>query len=175
MTRICLALMALAALVFTAAAAEPPETTPKPQAQRVWTADDVAQLPGTEAFRAREAEQPAVAATPEAAAEPAVAAEEAPPVVEYVKELDPEWYRARLAAVDAELAQAAAREARLLAFLAAPRENADPGLVLNQSSLRLSPENELLLLAARRTGLRAQREEILLEARRHWLPPGLFR
>jgi hypothetical protein len=93
----------------------------------------------------------------------------------YVREEDPAWYRARLAPLEEELAEVQARAARIRQFLAAPRDFASPGLVLRQRPMRLSPENELALIAARRAELAARIGAIQDEARRHWLSPGAVR
>lgn len=107
--------------------------------------------------------------------EPA-SAETAPPARRrYVREEDPAWYRARLAPLAEELAAVDARAARVRQFLVAPRDFASPGLVMQQRPMRLSPENELALLAARRAELAARISAIQEEARRHWLPPGALR
>jgi hypothetical protein len=93
----------------------------------------------------------------------------------YVREEDPAWYRARLAPLEEELSLLQARAARIRQFLAAPRDFASPGLVLRQRPMRLSPENELALVAARRAEVAARISAIQDEARRHWLPPGAIR
>lgn len=109
--------------------------------------------------------------TPTEPFEPAAA----PEPRRYVREQDPAWYRARLAPLEEELAAVEARAARIRQFLAAPRDYAQPGLVLRLRPMRLSPENELELLAARRGELLAGIRTLQQQARRHWLPPGALR
>lgn len=93
----------------------------------------------------------------------------------YRKELDPAWYRERLAPLEAERDTLAARIAVLRAALADPMAGHEPGLRLDRDHMRLSPQNELALLQARHAELLAQIDAIYDEARRHWIPPGWLR
>lgn len=93
----------------------------------------------------------------------------------YRKERDPEWYRERLAPLEAERDGISARLAAIRAALANPLAYQEPGVRLDRSHLRLSPQNELALLEARRAELELQISSILDEARRNWILPGLLR
>ncbi len=93
----------------------------------------------------------------------------------YQKELDPEWYRERLQPLEAGRDAITARIAEIRAALANPLAYQEPGLRLDRGHLRLSPQNEMVLLEARRTELDAQISAILDEARRHRILPGLLR
>lgn len=163
MPQVCLIAVLAAAMAAGVAApnaveAPAPASAAKPAVDRVvWTNDDLEQRFGP--------------SRPELfVPEPAEPARR-----RYVREEDPAWYRARLAPLEEELALLQARAARIREFLAAPRDFASPGLVLRQRPMRLSPENELTLLAARRAELTARISAIQDEARRHWLPPGALR
>lgn len=163
MPQVCLvavlaAAMAAGAVAPNAVEAPAPAPAAKPAVDRiVWTNDHIEQRFGP--------------SLPEPSAP-----EPAEPVRRrYVREEDPAWYRARLAPLEAELTAVNARAVRIRQFLAAPRDFASPGLVLRQRPMRLSPENELTLLAARRAEVAARISAIRDEARRHWLPPGAVR
>lgn len=162
-------------LVLSLSAAAP--ETPK----KVWTNDDFAapipmaeptQEPQQVEEAAEQEEAPATAPTPEAVApEPAAATA----ARRYVREQDVDWYRARLAPLEAELASVTGRITRIRNFLANPRDNSQAGLDLSADNMRLTPENELLLLTARQREVRQQIEQIEDEVRRNALPPGVFR
>jgi len=147
--------VSLLGLPVVAGAANPARA----QGRVVWTNDTVAALHGSVSFFTVSASQPA-----EAESAPA-----------YVKEFDPEWYRARLAPLREELDELAAHSARLRAFLANPRDRAEPGLDLSRPSGGFSPENQLEQLARRRAVLEQEISEVEDQARRFAIAPGWLR
>jgi hypothetical protein len=157
-TAVCLSI----ALALAAGAVPGPAIPAAPQQRIVWTNDELA---GT-ALHSAAVSQIGHPASFEFAPAPR------PP---YQKELDPEWYRERLAPLETERDGINARIVAIRAALANPLAYQEPGLRLDRSHLRLSPQNELALLEARRAELELQIRRILDEARRNWILPGLLR
>lgn len=154
MPQVCLSLALTVALAALPAA---------PQ-RSVWTNDEIDLLPPGQAVSVPGSVTPATEA-------PAVEA----PLAPYQRDLDPEWYRAQLAVVEQQVTLVNARMTQLRAFLANPRDNAEPGLRLDVSETGLSPANELELLELRRRALLEQASEIEEQVRRAGFPPGILR
>ncbi|MCL6564829.1 MAG: hypothetical protein K6U09_00235 [Acidobacteriia bacterium] len=156
-TTVCVAIGLLLAmnLPSTAFAPAPPQRT-------VWT-NDTLEDASLQSAAVSQFGDPAAFPSPPAAG------------VGYRKELDPAWYRERLAPLEAERDAIVARIAVLRTALADPMAWHEPGLRLDRGHMRLSPQNELALLEARQAELLAQIEAIYDEARRHWIPPGWLR
>ncbi len=154
---VCVAVGLLLAMNMPSAAFAPP-----PPQRTVWTNDTLEEASLQSAAVSQFGDPAAFSFSPAAR-------------VGYRKELDPAWYRERLAPLEAERDTIAARIAVLRAALADPMAWHEPGLRLDRGHMRLSPQNELALLEARHAELLAQIGTIYDEARRHWIPAGWLR
>ncbi len=148
---------------------------PRPRAEKkVFTNEDLEQLAAKAPTPAAGEAPPQEAAVP--SVESATATSSAINVAQlepYVKEKDPWWYAEQLAPLRAELAQIDSEIRRLRAFRATGYGMMS-GLVLDQPSLRLTPENEIAQLSLQRRELQHQVDELADTARRNAISPGFL-
>ncbi len=152
-------------------------TTPGPSTKtqrKVFTNESLAR-PGSNSPAPATLESPAVATAGQGAGRPTSVASDTPvaQLEPYMQEQDPNWYVEQLAPLRAELGRVDSEMARLREFRASGAGMMS-GLVLDQPSLRLTPENEIEQLGLRRQELQRQIDELEDTARRNDIPPGFL-
>ena len=159
-----LALAAAAAFAQTA-----PSQEAKPKEKKVWTNDDVPDL------RTRSHITVLGETTTESApkGKEEKEKESAKTAAPKDKTKDPKYYQERLAPLRAQLDQIDSRIKELQDYTAHPTTGS--GMLLNQSNLSLSPQNEIDQLNQRRAKIQQQIDDIEDEARRNGIAAGDLR
>ncbi len=177
MTRLALFLMTslvLAVAGVPAAAASQTQTPQAKKEKKVWTNEDLEELRGKVQLSvigqpptetpAGSGEQPAATDLEKSGAK----------TERYVRAKDPKRYSEQIAALRAEIHRIDGEIHQLREFRASARTS-QGGLVLGQSNIPLTPENQIQQLAAQRREVQRQIDALEDQARRNNISPGAIR